>query len=209
MTNATAINYDVEVSDRNPGLNLPQKMGTRLWAPMWVMALIAFAIGFILAIVRANEIAGSNELDTVASLNHLVPAFMFLGFMAVFAAVSFAVARILGAFRSGGGQVQEAAGTKVQTLKMPNTAKVFMGLMMMGMMVILISVIIHFVQAGSVDATEASLLASEQAAIRLEGFRRLGVAMYLAGIAFGLGTIITVLRFQAIRIRELAGERSA
>ena len=209
MTSATATNYSIEVTDRNPGLNLPQKMGTRLWAPMWAMALMGFAVGFILAIVKANEISGSNDPESVAQLNHLVPAFMFIGFLAVFAAVSFAVARILGAFRSGGGQVQEAAGTRVKTLKMPNTAKVFMLLMMMGMMVILISVIIHFAQAGSVDATEASLLASEQAAIRLEGFRRLGVAMYLTGIAFGLGTIITILRFQAIRIRELAGERSA
>ncbi len=37
----------------------------------------------------------------------------------------------------------------------------------------------------------------------LEGFRRLGVALYLFGITFGLGTIITVLRFQTIRIGEL------
>ena len=32
----------------------------------------------------------------------------------------------------------------------------------------------------------------------------MGVALYLTGIAFGLGTIIEVLRFQAIRIREVA-----
>ncbi len=38
----------------------------------------------------------------------------------------------------------------------------------------------------------------------LEGFRRLGTAMYLFGIAFGLGTIIQVLRFQSQRIRDLA-----
>jgi hypothetical protein len=43
----------------------------------------------------------------------------------------------------------------------------------------------------------------------LEGFRRFGVALYLFGIAFGLGTIITVLRFQAGRIRELATDTSA
>ena len=90
---------------------------------------------------------------------------------------------------------------------MLTTARVFLGMMMMGMMVILISVIIHFAQAASVGSSAASLLASEQAAIRLEGFPRLGVAMYLTGIAFGLETIITVLRFQSIRIRELAGER--
>ncbi len=202
-----ASDHDIEVTDRNPGLNLPQTMGRRLWAPMWLMALMGFVVGFVLAIVRGAEVAGANDPVNVAKLDHLVPAFMFIGFAAVFAAVSFAIARILGAFRNGGGVVQEAAGVHVQTLKMPLTARVFMALMMMGMLVVLISVIVHLVQAGSVGAGEAALLASEQAAIRLEGFRRLGVALYLAGIAFGLGTIITVLRFQSIRIRELALER--
>jgi hypothetical protein len=37
----------------------------------------------------------------------------------------------------------------------------------------------------------------------------MGVALYLFGIAFGLGTIITVLRFQAGRVRELAAESHA
>jgi hypothetical protein len=34
--------------------------------------------------------------------------------------------------------------------------------------------------------------------------RRLDVAFDLTGIAFGLGTIVQVLRFQATRIREVA-----
>ena len=42
-------------------------------------------------------------------------------------------------------------------------------------------------------------------AIGLEGFGRLGVAFYLFGIAIGLGTIITALRCQTARLRELAG----
>jgi len=37
----------------------------------------------------------------------------------------------------------------------------------------------------------------------LEGFRRFGVGLYLLGIALGLGTIIHLLRFQSIRIRQL------
>jgi hypothetical protein len=59
---------------------------------------------------------------------------MAIGFAAVFAAISFAIARILGAFRKGGGDVQEAAGTEVRTLKMPLTAKLFIAVMAMGMM---------------------------------------------------------------------------
>ncbi len=38
----------------------------------------------------------------------------------------------------------------------------------------------------------------------LEGIRRLGIELYLFGIAFGPGTIIRVLRFQSIRIGQLA-----
>jgi len=45
---------------------------------------------------------------------------------------------------------------------------------------------------------------SVQRGAAASGLRRLGVVMYLTAIAFGLGTIIEVLRFQAIRIGEVA-----
>ena len=171
---------------------------------MWVMALMAFVVGFVLAISRANVIADYGVTDAGAlRLSHLVPAFMFIGFLAVFAAVSFAVARILGAFRKGGGDVQEAIGGSVKTLVMPKTARVFMVMMMIGMMILAVSVVLHFVVAGNIGSWSAQSV--EAWAISLEGFRRLGVALYLFGIAFGLGTIITVLRFQTGRLRELAG----
>ena len=51
-----------------------------------------------------------------------------------------------------------------------------------------------------------ALAKAPQWSIWLEGARRFGVATYLLGIAFGLGTIVTVLRFQAVRIRELPEE---
>lgn len=99
--------------------------------------------------------------------------------------------------------MQETVGEGVHTLQMPVTARIFMIVMMMGMMVLAVSVVLHFVAAGAVDVS--SLERAEQWSIRLESFRRLGVGLYLFAIAFGLGTIIHVLRFQAIRIRELAG----
>lgn len=37
----------------------------------------------------------------------------------------------------------------------------------------------------------------------LEGVRRLGASTYLLSIAFGLATIVKVLTFQSVRIREL------
>ena len=135
---------------------------------------------------------------TALEKRHLVAAFGFLG---VFSAISFAIARILGRFRKGGGDVQEATGSKVQTLKMPKTAKVFILSMMVGMMLILLAVVLHFVAAGS--TSDWGPESSDRWSTVLESFRRTGVAMYLFGIALDLGTIIHVLRFQATRVREL------
>ncbi|NNL47652.1 MAG: hypothetical protein HKO76_04735 [Acidimicrobiia bacterium] len=186
------------------GPNLPQRMGGRLWKPMLAMALMAFPIGFVIHLVKANQIADSGEATTIAGLQHVGTGVMWIGFLAVFAAVSFAVAKILGEFRTGGSVVQEATGSKVVTLRMPNTVRLFIGTMMMGVMLILGSVIVHFViGAGLLGGDAAALEGLESASIRLEAFRRLGTVLYLFGIAFGLGTIIHVIRFQTIRIRQL------
>ena len=203
MTTATP-RVAINTTAKSPGYSLPHKMGRALWAPMWLMSLMAFAIGFILAAARSSIVADFGVVDAGAQrLSHLVPAVMFIGFLAVFAAVSFSIARILGALRKGGGDVQETAGSEVETLKMAATARVFMGMMVMGMVLIAVMVVLHFVAAGNVGTWSAETL--ESWAISLEGFRRLGVAMYLFGIAFGLGTIIAVLHYQSGRIRDLAG----
>lgn len=198
--------FKVKVSDHSLGRNLPQKLGRALWGPMFLMALMAFPVAFILGAIRASEIADGGAETTIAALGHTTAGFMFLGFASVFAAISFAIAKILGEFRSGGGDVQETAGREVQTLKMPATAKIFILGMMMAMMTILGAVIAHWVIGASVAGGSVSILDGEQAFLWLEGVRRIGVAMYLTAIAFGLGTIITVLRFQARRIRELPEE---
>lgn len=201
--------FRVVVSDRGLGRNFPQRMGKALWGPMWVMAIMAFPVAVVLAIVNANLVAGGDAADavTIAQLQHVTAGVMFIGFMAVLSAVTFAIARILGEFRAGGGLVQETAGVQVQTIKMPGTAKLMLLLMMMGMMLVLVPVILHFVAAGTVvGPAESELLRSEQWFTVLEGIRRFGVASFLTGIAFGLATIITVLRFQSVRIREVAQE---
>lgn len=91
-----------------------------------------------------------------------------------------------------GGKVQETAGRRVETLKMLATAKVFVATMMMGTMAIVVAVIVHLAIAAGIDAA-TNLVDAEQASIVLEDVRRFGVALYLFGIAFGLGTIIKVL----------------
>lgn len=111
---------------------------------------------------------------------------------------------VLGEFRKGGGEVQELVTPEVRTLKMPGMAKIFILGMALGMMTLLVASIIHLVVAGQVATGSISLNRGETAAINPEAVRRLGVAVYLVAITFGLATIIRVLRFQAIRLREIA-----
>ena len=199
--------FEIETSDHAQGPNLPQRVGGKLWKPMLAMALMGFAVGTVLAAIRAGAIANGDAASTIVSLQHFVPAAMFIGFASVFAAICFAIARILGEFRTGGGAVQEAAGGAVETLKMPPTAMAFIGLMAMAMMTILAAVVAHIIIGAQIASGDTATLAgSEQWAIGLEGARRFGTALCLFAIALGLGTIIHVLRFQAIRIRELATE---
>ncbi len=206
---ATALaraDFKVETSTRSLGYNLPQRMGRLLWFPMFLMALMFFGAGMALGIARANEISDGGAADTIVTLQHVQAGLMFLGFVSVFSAVSFAIARILGQFRAGGGEVQAAAGRTVQTLKMPGTAKVFLMLMLVAMMTIVVASILHFVFAADIENTPASLADAEDRFVVLEGVRRIGTAIFLFAILLGLATIIRVLRFQAVRMRELPDE---
>ena len=198
--------FQTESSSKSLGYNLPQRLGVRLALPMFFMAVMFFAAGIALAVIRSGKIADGADADTIAMLQHLGAAFMFLGFASVFGAISFAIARILGQFRKGGGEVQESTGRTVQTLKTPTTAKVFLAGMMMAMGMIVVPVILHFLFAAGISNTPESLETSEERFLVLEGIRRFGVATFLFSITLGLATIITVLRFQATRLRELVKE---
>ncbi len=206
MEAATIKQFDVELTSRSPGYNLPQRAGIKLWLPMLVMALMAFPAAVILGIVRADQISTGGSGETIETLRQVQVGAMMIGFASVFAAVSFAIARILGQFRKGGGDLQEASGRRVVTLKMPVTAKVFLATMMMAMMTLLGAAVLHFVFAADVSSTTASLELSAERFTVLEGVQRVGIAMYLVAITFGLATIAQVLRFQSSRVRELATE---
>ena len=203
--------YRVTASDHAPGLSLPQKLGTRLWRPMLVMGIMAFPIAFILGAIRADLIANgttTSDAANAAALGQYVPVAMFLGFASIFAAIVFAIARILGALRTGGGKVQEASGRQVLTLAMPGAAKAMIVLMMMAMMMMLFAVVAHvvlgFVVNGAVQDADLRTIGSvESWATWIEGIRRFGAAVYLVSISLGLATIIQVLRFQSARVREL------
>ena len=206
MTTATA-EFKTQTTAMPPAEMLPHKAGRRLWFPMFLMALMGFGIGIVLAGFRADAVNSGNVQDA-AALGHFVPAFMFIGFAAVFAAIAFAVARILGVFRAGGSGMQQATGNEVKTLTMPPTGRAFIGLMAMGMMLIVGAVVLHLI-VGTLIATgsDSALSNSEEWSIWLEVARRFGVSTYLLSIALGLSTIIIVLRFQSVRIREIVTAR--
>lgn len=200
----------VEVSTGNPGLNLPQRMGKALWLPMFAMGIMAFPIAVIIGVIAANA-ASDGDTATAVGLGHLGTGVMFIGFMSVFSAVVFAVARILGAFREGGGTVQGAAGRRILTLVMPMTAKIMLVLMAMGMMLLIFGIVAEFVLASTASTAvtngdAASLQTAESWSAWITGVRRFGNAVYLLAIAFGLYTIVNVIRLQSRRIRELGDE---
>ncbi len=183
----------------------PHRMGNKLWKPMFAMGIMGLGVSLALAIVRASLIgdADPGDAETIEQLRHFVTGTLFLGFTGIFAAISFAIARILGVFRVGGSQVQDDVTTDVHTLKMPVTAKAFVMLMMMGMMGVAVGSVANII-AGVSFTEAADLVDSQQWYVFSAGLRRVGVALYLTGITLGLVTIINVIRFQTMRIRELA-----
>lgn len=199
--------FDVEVSQHSLGRNLPQRVGRVLALPMLGMALMAFVAAFVVGAVRGNRISDGGDAVNIEVLRQLGTGLMFVGFAAVFAGISFAIARILGELRKGGGDLQEAARRVVKTLVMPLTAKLFLGLMAMGMMTVLGAAIAHLVFAATVNSDSTSLADSEKWFVVLEGIRRIGVAVYLFAILLGLATISRVLLFQSARVRELPQEQ--
>ena len=209
-------------TDRPLGRNLVQTMGHYLWGPMTMMGIMLVFAAFGMAIARSQlsvdlseEFTGLRKAN-FETLGQLVPGFMFLGFAMIFAGISFSIARILGAFRVGGGLVQEAIGKGIKTPQMPITAWIFLMGMMMAMMILVFAFAGHIfaaVQAHDawINATGpanpgdvSSLGTAETWATWLEGLRRFAVGLYLASIAFGLATILKVIHFQTLRMKELA-----
>lgn len=206
----TSTDFNITETARGLGPNLPQRIGRRLWLPMLLMAAMAFPAAIVLGAIRASLLADGEDPTLVAALGFFTPAATFFGFMSAFSAISFAIARILSEFRVGGGQVQEAAGRAVRTLKMPLTAKVFIAGMAMAMMILLAAVVLYAIVGFALLGGSASAAAhAGQWQDWIDAGRRVGIALYLVSISFGLATIITVLRFQSIRGRELPDEPPA
>ena len=207
-------------TDEPPGLTLPQTIGGRLWAPLAVMGIMLVATAFALAITRAQLSVDLSEEFTplrkanFETLGQLVPGFMFLGFALIFAAISLAIARILGVFRTGGGLVQQGIGKGIKTPVTPPTVTIFMAGMMMAMMILVFAFAGHiyaavqahgaWINATGPTAPDAAFLGrAETWGTWLEALRRFGLGLYLVSIAFGLATIIKAVGFLTLRMKEL------
>jgi len=218
-------------SDRGGGLNALSKanaetLNTLSRAFVFLgEAMLLAGISFLLATILGALRKGGGEVQeavtsSVKTLRMPWSAWVFLGLMmmGVMAAIvsfSFAIARILGVFRVGGGLVQDAVGKGIKTPKMPLTAKVFLGGMMMAMMILIFAFAGHIyaaVQANDAWTNAVGLGGADLSALGrnetwgtwLEGLRRIGVGMFLGSIALGLYTIMSIIRFQTLRIRELS-----
>jgi hypothetical protein len=164
------------------------RMAKTMWRPMLAMGIMAVAIGFLVSLAWVE----SGGIVAAAWTQGL----QFLGEGMLLTGISFLLGTILWAIRTGGGEVQHGLGVAVKTLKMPLTARLFVLLVMLGLMVSIAQFVGYLVVAGGGVATEAWLAF-------LGPLREFGLALVLSGITMALVTIGNVLGFQFDRIVEL------
>ncbi len=182
------------VTKAPPALLPIHKMARTMWFPMLAMGPMLVVAGFVTSIIWSNNVGTASGVEASAWTQGL----QFLGEGLVLSGISFLLGSILASLREGGGEVQQALGLNVTTLKMPSTAKAFVALMMAGLMV-------SIVQFGLYLYTLTFDTFAEIAPwwAWLGPFRELGLALLLAGIVLALATIANVLGFQFSRIRSI------
>ncbi len=185
------------VSTKAPDALPIHRMAYALWAPMLVMGVMVVGIGLVLSFFEAQAFA-DGDTSLFQTLRALTQGTEFLGEGLLLSGISFLLGSILGSLRQGGGEVQESLGVAVKTLVMPLTAKLFIGLMMMGLMVEMVQFGFYvYVSTLSDAATITTYLTW------LGPLREAGLGLILSGIVLALATIGTVLGFQFHRIQEL------
>ena len=185
-----------DVSEKAPKPLRIHTMAKTLWAPMLLMGLMLVAAGFVVALVWAGNIGSDPE--TAIGASAWAQGLQFLGEAMVLAGISFLLGSILGGLRGAGGTVQEGLSLPVQTLQMPNTAKVFIGLMVAGMMVAIVQFVGYIVTTTFDSAVDVATWFAF-----LGPLRELALGLLLGGIVLALATIGKVLGFQFWRIRGI------
>ncbi len=214
-----------------------QKMAGMMWAPMLLMGLMIVFASLGLSVVKASfasdyfgvekvirDGADASLIDKrqfIESLNVWLPGFQLLGIGFILSAITFSLANILGVFRVGGVQIQQAFGKEPQTLTRPITGMLFPMMMMIGLMILIVNLIIAVVigaiawdvygnSVAEINAAEpGSSLLGDLGTVNsykawLEPFKFVGLATILVGISMAVHTLLQVIRFQGQRIRELA-----
>lgn len=186
----------VTVTDRAPDELAIHKTAKRMFRPMVLMGLMAVIVGLIISFVAAADFPNTTASAWMQGLQFLGEAMLLSG-------IAFLLGTILWAIRTAGGEVQESLGVKVYTPKMSATAKAFVALMMLGLMLGIVQFIGYLVVAGG-GADAASNFAW------LGPLREVALGLILSGIALALVSFGNVLGFQFWRIQNLirAGERS-
>jgi len=213
-----------------------QAMASKMWIPFigmgFMIVVVALVIGVIVSVTAADWFSFSKltreaaatgsdlakEKAFIESTKAWLPPFKFLGVGMILAGVTFLLATILGALRTGGGRVQEALGESVRLPKPPITAQMFPMLMMMGMMILIaalvIGIILAVISSGywnhsiaselnlAPEGSQALAALSTISSIKmwLAPLKFIGMALLLSGIGLALATIVGILRWQSNRL---------
>lgn len=179
-----------------PAPLLIHRMARAMWLPMLLMGLLALYAGLVLAYIGAG--AQSADPALARSLRAWTQGAQFLGEGFLLSAISFFLGTILGAIRAGGGEVQHSLGVQVKTLRMPSTAKFFIGLMALGLMIEVAQFVAYAYVASLADAKAIATYGTF-----LGPFREFGLGALLSGIVLALATIARALEFQFARVVDL------
>lgn len=185
-----------EVTEAPPKLLAIHRMARKMWVPMLVMGAMILIAGFVGSLVWANETPGTEDFSQAGAWTQ---GLQFLGEGMLLSGIAFLLGTILAGLREGGGEVQSSLGIRVTTLKMPATAKLFVGFMMMGLMVSMVQFVLYIVAAGNADDAASFSSWSQW----LGPFRELGLGLILIGIVLALYTIGNVLAFQFDRVKSI------
>ncbi len=184
----------IRLSVKAPRPLFVHQLARIMWLPILLMGLMALYGGLVVALAAS----GTSDASLVRSLKAWVQGLQFLGEGFLLSAISFILGTILATIRRGGGEVQESLGTTVKTLLMPLTAKIFLGLMMLGLMIEVVQFGFYVYVASLNDAASIATYSSW-----LGPFREFGLGVLLSGVVLALATIAKALDFQFSRIREL------
>lgn len=194
--------YTVTTEPRPP---LPvHRMAEVMAWPMLLMGLMGTVAGFVVSTTEAHRVTTDPAL--AHSLGFWTTGTLFLSSGLLLGGISFFLGTILSTIRRGGGEIQHSLLVRVKTLRMPLAAKLFIGLMITGLMleVAQFGASVYLASLGHTAANaagDAGIVATYGA--WLGPFQFFGLGVMLAGIVLALATIAKALGFQFLRVREI------